>query len=87
MTYHIHIAEDLPRLAKMLRENLELSPDFKVIGQAEDGQELLEQLTALPTLAAYRADGHHDAPPERHRSNGPPESAAPANQGRDGHRF
>lgn len=50
MTYHIHIAEDLPRLAKMLRENLELSPDFKVSGQAEDGQELLEQLTALPTL-------------------------------------
>lgn len=50
MTYHIHIAEDLPRLAKMLRENLELSPDFKVTGLAEDGQDLLEQLAALPAL-------------------------------------
>lgn len=50
MIYHVHIAEDLPRLSKMMRENLELSPDFKVSGQAEDGQALLEQLSAMPSL-------------------------------------
>jgi len=50
MIYHVHIAEDLPRLSKMMRENLELSPDFKVSGQAEDGQALLEQLSAMPLL-------------------------------------
>ncbi|GJM31190.1 MAG: DNA-binding response regulator [Saprospiraceae bacterium] len=50
MLYHVHIAEDLPRLAKMLRENLELSPDFKVTGHAEDGQALLDQLAEAATL-------------------------------------
>lgn len=48
--YHVHIAEDLPRLAKMLRENLELSPLFKVSGVALNGQELMSQLSSLPNL-------------------------------------
>ncbi len=47
---HVHITEDLPRLAKMLRENLEMSPDFKVTGHAVNGQDLLAQLAALPNL-------------------------------------
>ncbi len=50
MQYHVHITEDLPRLAKMLRENLELSPDFLVTGHAEDGQVLLEQLAQAQSL-------------------------------------
>lgn len=48
--YHVHIAEDLPRLAQMLREHLELSPDFRASGLARNGRELLEQLSAAPTL-------------------------------------
>jgi CheY-like chemotaxis protein len=48
--HHVHITEDLPRLAKMLRENLELSPDFKVTGVAVNGQDLLAQLADLPSL-------------------------------------
>lgn len=49
-THHVHITEDLPRLAKMLRENLEMSPSFKVTGHALHGKELLEQLAQLPSL-------------------------------------
>jgi DNA-binding NarL/FixJ family response regulator len=49
-TYHVHITEDLPRLAKMLRENLEMSPDFKVTGMAVNGQDLLNQLITIPSL-------------------------------------
>ncbi|MBK9013092.1 MAG: response regulator transcription factor [Saprospiraceae bacterium] len=48
--HHVHITEDLARLAKMLRENLELSPDFKVTGVAVNGQDLLLQLATLPSL-------------------------------------
>lgn len=47
---HVHITEDLPRLAKMLRENLEMSPNFKVTGVAVNGQDLLAQLPTLPNL-------------------------------------
>jgi DNA-binding NarL/FixJ family response regulator len=47
---HVHITEDLPRLAKMLRENLEMSPDYKVTGVAVNGQDLLAQLPTLPNL-------------------------------------
>lgn len=50
MTYQIHLAEDLPRLAEMLKENLNLSPEFKCVGHARDGAELLEQLRAAPNL-------------------------------------
>ena len=50
MKYHVHIAEDLPRLAKMMRENLELSPDFLVTGHSEDGQALLDHLAQAKTL-------------------------------------
>lgn len=50
MKTHVHITEDLPRLAKMLRENLEMSPDFKVTGVAINGQDLLAQLPTLPSL-------------------------------------
>ncbi len=50
MKIHVHITEDLPRLAKMLRENLEMSSDFKVTGVAENGQDLLAQLADLPNL-------------------------------------
>lgn len=49
-TFHVHITEDLPRLAKMLRENLEMSPRFKVTGIAVNGQDLLLQLAGLPSL-------------------------------------
>ncbi len=48
--HHVHITEDLPRLARMLRENLEMSPDFKVTGMATNGQELLVQLPTLLSL-------------------------------------
>lgn len=48
--YHVHITEDLPRLAQMLREHLELSPDFRVSGLARNGRDLLEQLSAAPAL-------------------------------------
>ena len=48
--HHVHITEDLARLAKMLRDNLELSPGFKVTGIAVNGQDLLAQLAALPSL-------------------------------------
>ncbi|MCU0345305.1 MAG: response regulator transcription factor [Saprospiraceae bacterium] len=48
--HHVHITEDIARLAKMMRENLELSPDFKVTGIAVNGQDLLNQLPALPSL-------------------------------------
>ncbi|MBI1224278.1 MAG: response regulator [Bacteroidetes bacterium] len=47
---HVHITEDLPRLAKMLRENLEMSSDFKVTGHALNGQDLLNQLPSMPSL-------------------------------------
>jgi len=47
---HIHIAEDQPRLAQMLRDHLHLVPDFRVMGVAVNGQALLEQLAASPTL-------------------------------------
>lgn len=50
MLYHVHIAEDLPRLARMLKENIALSPDFMVSGHAADGQDLIEQLGAMPNL-------------------------------------
>ncbi len=50
MKYHVHIAEDLPRLAKMMRENLELSPDFLVTGHSEDGRALLDDLAKAKTL-------------------------------------
>ncbi len=46
----IHIAEDIPRLAAMLKESLDLSPEFKVTGVAANGEELLEQLSRLPSL-------------------------------------
>ncbi|MCB9279582.1 MAG: response regulator transcription factor [Lewinellaceae bacterium] len=44
---HVHITEDQPRLAKMLRENLELSPGFVVSGWAENGEQLLAQLEIM----------------------------------------
>ncbi|HRF39022.1 MAG TPA: response regulator transcription factor [Saprospiraceae bacterium] len=47
---HIHIAEDQPRLAQMLRDHLELVPDFRVTGVAGNGRVLLDQLAALPSL-------------------------------------
>lgn len=50
MTYLIHLAEDLPRIARMLKDNLSLSPDFKCSGHARDGAELLEQLREAPNL-------------------------------------
>ena len=50
MTYLIHLAEDLPRIARMLKDNLALSPDFKCSGHARDGAELLEQLREAPNL-------------------------------------
>jgi DNA-binding NarL/FixJ family response regulator len=48
--HHIHITEDLPRLAKMLQENLELSPQFKVTGHSLNGEALLLHLAASTSL-------------------------------------
>lgn len=48
--YHVHIAEDIARLAKMLCENLELSPAFRVTGVAANGRDLLAHLAAAPSL-------------------------------------
>lgn len=49
-TYLIHIAEDLPRLAHLLRENIELAPAFAVTGIAANGLQLLQQLGSAATL-------------------------------------
>ncbi len=48
--FFVHIAEDIPRLADMLKEALGLSPEFNVTGVAANGSELLEQLAQLPSL-------------------------------------
>jgi len=44
MPYHIAIAEDLPRLARMLQENVEASADFQVVHVAMNGRLLLQWL-------------------------------------------
>lgn len=41
----IIIVEDIPRLAYMLREKLEVKEDFDVLSHVQNGQELLEKLT------------------------------------------
>jgi CheY-like chemotaxis protein len=48
--HHVHITEDLPRLAKMLQENLELSPQFKVTGHSLNGEALLLHLAGSGSL-------------------------------------
>jgi DNA-binding NarL/FixJ family response regulator len=48
MLYHIAIAEDLPRLARMLQENVELSPDFKVVHIAMNGRAMIDWLETCP---------------------------------------
>jgi DNA-binding NarL/FixJ family response regulator len=44
MPYHIAIAEDLPRLARMLQENVEASAEFQVVHVAMNGRMLLQWL-------------------------------------------
>lgn len=48
--YYVHIVEDLPKLAKMLQDNLSLSPQFKLTGIAAHGRDLLDQINTLPAL-------------------------------------
>ena len=49
-TVHVHITEDIPRLAQMLLDNLQLDPAFKNTGIASNGKELLEQMAGIPHL-------------------------------------
>ena len=48
MPYHLAIAEDLPRLARMLQENVESSADFKVVHVAMNGRALINWLETCP---------------------------------------
>lgn len=48
--FHVYIAEDIARLAAMLHDNLEMSPAFKVVGIAVNGQDLLDRLIVAPAL-------------------------------------
>jgi DNA-binding NarL/FixJ family response regulator len=42
--YHIVLAEDHREFRRLLRQEIERGEDLRVIGEAEDGQELLELL-------------------------------------------
>jgi DNA-binding NarL/FixJ family response regulator len=42
--YHIVLAEDHREFRRLLRQEVERAEDLRVIGEAEDGQELLELL-------------------------------------------
>lgn len=50
MIYQIYLAEDLPRIAQMMKDNLSLDPELQCVGHARDGQELIEQLSQSPNL-------------------------------------
>lgn len=47
---HVHLAEDIPRLATLLKSKLAQDETFYVTGHALDGEQLLTQLASLPSL-------------------------------------
>lgn len=47
---HVHLAEDIPRLATLLKSKLAQDEAFYVTGHALDGEQLLIQLASLPSL-------------------------------------
>lgn len=47
---HVHLAEDIPRLATLLKSKLAQDEAFYVTGHALDGEQLLTQLASLPSL-------------------------------------
>lgn len=47
---HVHLAEDVPRLATLLKSKLAQDEAFHVTGHALDGEQLLSQLALLPSL-------------------------------------
>ena len=50
-----------------LRSILEKETDIEVVGEADDGREAVRLGAGIVT--GYRADGYHDAQPQRHRSD------------------
>ena len=51
--YHIVLAEDHREFRRLLREEVERGQDLRVIGEVEDGQELLE--LSMPKLGGLEA--------------------------------
>ena len=67
MAIRILLADDHEMMRAGLRSILEKAADMEVIAEAADGREAVS--LARRAFAGHRADGHHDAEPQRHRGD------------------